>query len=202
MLNSRYDYMLAIVPILKPKKIIEIGIAKGIRASQLIKLSKNFNTEINYVGYDVFDTKDDKFHDMVGNGKKVLSKESIYNILSQFTNNVTLNEGETKETLWGQEVVGDLVFIDGDHRVDSIKSDFRSLMNSELVIFDDYYVNGFYKNFDAKYFGCNKIIDEIDEKYYCLSPKSIDLPEIKLAFYSKNTQLIDIIKNFFAKSLP
>ena len=63
MLNSRYDYMLATVPILKPK-IIEVGIARGIRASQLIRLSKNFNSEINYIGYDVFDTKDDKFHEL------------------------------------------------------------------------------------------------------------------------------------------
>ena len=200
MLNSRYDYMLATVPILKPKKIIEVGIARGIRASQLIKLSKNFNSEINYIGYDVFDTKDDKFHEMVGNGKKVSSKESIYNLLKQFTNNVTLYEGETQDTLWGNNVVGDMVFIDGDHRVDAIRSDFQSLINSELIILDDYYINGFYKNFDAKYFGCNKIIDEIDEKFYCLSPNSFDLPEIKLAFYSKNTQLIDIIKDFFNKT--
>ena len=200
MLNSRYDYMLATVPILKPKKIIEVGIARGIRASQLIRLSKNFNSEINYIGYDVFDTKDDKFHEIVGNGKKVSSKESIYNLLKQFTDNITLYEGETQYTLWGNNVVGDLVFIDGDHRVDAIKKDFQSLINSELIILDDYYINGYYKNFDAKYFGCNNIIDEIDEKFYCLSPNSFDLPEIKLAFYSKNTQLIDIIKNFFKKT--
>ena len=33
MLNTRYDYMLSVVQIIKPKKLIEVGISRGIRAA-------------------------------------------------------------------------------------------------------------------------------------------------------------------------
>ena len=71
MLKTRYDYMLSLVSLIKPIKIIEVGISRGIRAAQLINLSKKFNPNVEYFGYDVFDSKDEDFHKLVGNGKKV-----------------------------------------------------------------------------------------------------------------------------------
>ena len=70
----RYDYLIESIHIIKPQKIIEIGLAQGLRSFQMIKEAKIFNKEIEYCGYDVFDTKDQNWHKMVGNGKKVSSQ--------------------------------------------------------------------------------------------------------------------------------
>lgn len=196
MLKTRYDYMLSLVSIIKPKKIIEVGISRGIRAAQLISLSKKFNSNIEYIGYDVFDTKDEEFHKLVGNGKKVLSKKQIYDYLIQFCRNVTLFEGTTEETLWNKEIIGDFVFIDGDHRINAISNDFKALQNSKLIILDDYYINGHYKEFDSKYYGCNELIKKMLNGEYCISPPSALLSEIRLLFYSKDIKLIKLINQF------
>ena len=197
MLKTRYDYMLSLVSLIKPIKIIEVGISRGIRAAQLINLSKKFNPNIEYVGYDVFDSKDENFHKLVGNGKKVLSKKEIYDYLIQFCKNVNLFEGTTEETLWGRNVVGDLVFIDGDHRIDAILKDFQALMNSKLIVLDDYYINGHYKEFDSKFYGCNNLTKSMNIEEYSISPPSLILPEIRLLFYSKDIKLIKFINQFF-----
>ena len=163
----------------------------------MISISKKYNHEISYVGYDVFDTKDENFHRTVGNGKKVFSKDKIASMISPLTKNFVLHEGTTQETLWEQNIIGDFVFIDGDHRVSAIKNDFEALKNSNLIIFDDYYINKKFKDFDVEQYGCNKIIDKISLNNYCISPASVELPEIRLAFYSQNENLISKIKSFF-----
>lgn len=187
------------VSILKPKKLIEIGISRGIRAAQLIQLSKKFNSDVEYLGFDVFDTKDIKFHQTVGNGKKVASMQQVYKFLSKFSEKVSLIQGTTEETLWEKSFQGDLVFIDGDHRLDSITKDFKALKNSKLIVLDDYYINGEYKEFNAKYYGCNGLVEKFSSDEFCLSPPSLDLPEIRLVFYSSDKNLINYIKNFFYK---
>ena len=199
MLKNRYDYMLALVSVIKPKKIIEVGISRGIRSSQLIRLAKNYNSKVEYIGFDVFDSKDTQFHQMVGNGKKVASQKQIHDLLIQYCDNVNLFEGTTEETLWGKKITGDLVFIDGDHRIESIKKDFESLKHSKLVVLDDYYINESYNEFDRNFYGCNQLISNLNENEYCISPPSEVLPEIRLAFFSYNTKLIDFIKKAFEK---
>lgn len=189
--------MLSVLQIIKPKKLIEVGISRGIRASQLIQLSQKFNQDIEYLGFDVFDTKDSEFHRMVGNGKKVASMQQIYEFLSKLCERVSLIQGTTEETLWGKSFQGDLVFIDGDHRLVSIINDFESLKNSKLIVLDDYYINGQYKEFDAKYYGCNGLVEKFSSDKFCISPPSLDLPEIRLVFYSNDKELINLLKSFF-----
>lgn len=77
--------------------------------------------------------------------------QQIYEFLSKLCERVSLIQGTTEETLWGKSFQADLVFIDGDHRLESITKDFESLKNSKLIVLDDYYINGQYKEFDAKY---------------------------------------------------
>lgn len=47
-LNSRYQYLLLGLCIVAPKSIIEVGIARGIRASQMIQLAKKYNPDVKY----------------------------------------------------------------------------------------------------------------------------------------------------------
>ena len=77
MKNIRYEYLIDSIHIIKPKKIIEIGLAQGLRSYQMAKEAKIFNSEIEFSGYDVFDTKDTKWHNMVGNAKTVSSQIEI-----------------------------------------------------------------------------------------------------------------------------
>ena len=70
-LNSRYQYLLLGLCIVTPKSIIEVGLAKGIRAFQMVQLAKKYNQNVKYTGYDVFDTKNPSWHRLVGNGKKL-----------------------------------------------------------------------------------------------------------------------------------
>ena len=52
-LNSRYQYLLLGLCIVTPKSIIEVGLAKGIRAFQMVQLAKKYNPDLKYTGYDV-----------------------------------------------------------------------------------------------------------------------------------------------------
>ena len=56
-LNNRYQYLLLGLCFLKPKSIIEIGLAQGVRAYKMIQLAKKYNSNVKYIGYDLFDTK-------------------------------------------------------------------------------------------------------------------------------------------------
>jgi len=52
-LNIRYQYLLLGVTLTKPKSIIEIGLAQGERAYQMIQLASKYKANVRYTGYDV-----------------------------------------------------------------------------------------------------------------------------------------------------
>ena len=158
-LNSRYQYLLLGLCIVAPKSIIEIGLARGIRALQMVQLAKKYNPGVKYTGYDVFDTKDSNWHRLVGNGKKVESKSIIEKKLKILTNNIRLVQGMTSDTLWPYPNKADYVWLDGDHRLKSIKKDFENLKESKVIVFDDYYSTGEHDGFHIEKYGCNKIVN-------------------------------------------
>ena len=99
-LSNRYQYLLLGLCFLKPRSIIEIGLAQGVRAYQMVQFALKYNSNVKYTGYDVFDTKNDQWHKLVGNGKKVSSKAEIKKQLNKLTTNIELIEGMTANTLW------------------------------------------------------------------------------------------------------
>ena len=131
-LNIRYQYLLLGVTLTKPKSIIEIGLAQGERAYQMIQLASKYKANVRYTGYDVFHTKNSSWHRMVGNGKQVASKEVIKSLLNNLSKNISLIEGMTSETLWPNPQKADYVWLDGDHRVEAIQKDFEAVKNLEL----------------------------------------------------------------------
>lgn len=194
-LNSRYQYLLLGLCIVAPKSIIEIGLARGIRASQMIQLAKKYNPDVKYTGYDVFDTKDSNWHRLVGNGKKVESKSIIEKKLKILTNNINLVQGMTSETLWPHPKKADYVWLDGDHRLDSIRKDFDALKESKVIVFDDYYSNGEHDGFHIEKYGCNKIVETFNENEIFISPETKELPNVKIVFWSKDNVLINKLRN-------
>jgi len=193
-LNSRYQYLLLGLCIVAPKSIIEVGLARGIRAFQMIQLAKKYNPDVKYTGYDVFDTKDSEWHKLVGNGKKVEAKLVIEKKLRTLTNNLNLIQGMTSDTLWPHSNKADYVWLDGDHRLISIKKDYESLKESKVIVFDDYYSSGEHDGFHIEKYGCNKIVKGFDENQIFITPETKELPNIRIVFWSKDILLINKLK--------
>jgi len=194
-LNSRYQYLLLGLCIVAPKSIIEVGLARGIRAFQMIQLAKKYNPDVKYTGYDVFDTKDSEWHKLVGNGKKVEAKLVIEKKLRTLTNNLNLIQGMTSDTLWPHSNKADYVWLDGDHRLISIKKDYESLKESKVIVFDDYYSSGEHDGFHIEKYGCNKIVEDFDENQIFITPETKELPNIRIVFWSKDILLINKLKS-------
>ena len=194
-LNSRYQYLLLGLCIVAPKSIIEVGLARGIRALQMIQLAKKYNPDVKYTGYDVFDTKDSEWHKLVGNGKKVEAKLVIEKKLKTLTNNLNLIQGMTSDTLWPHPNKADYVWLDGDHRLISIKKDYESLKESKVIVFDDYYSSGEHDGFHIEKYGCNKIVEDFDENQIFITPETKELPNIRIVFWSKDILLINKLKS-------
>ena len=195
-LNIRYQYLLLGVTLTKPKSIIEIGLAQGERAYQMIQLASKYKANVRYTGYDVFHTKNSSWHRMVGNGKQVASKEVIKSRLNNLSKNISLIDGMTSETLWLNHQKADYVWLDGDHRVEAIQKDFEALKKSRVIVFDDYYVNGEHDGFTVDKFGCNKIVDNLDKDEVFISPETKKLPNIRIVFWSKDRSIIKKLKYY------
>ena len=183
MRQRRYEYLTDVVNIVKPETIIEVGVARGENAQRMIQAA-GFNVE--YTGFDVFDNSDKEWHKLVGNGKGVLNEEQIRSKLEPLCSQVDLVKGFTQETLWAQDYIADLVFIDGDLRSSMIIGDHKAVAGSKVIVFDDYYTaaNGEYSPPD---FGCNIIVDELDWKI--ITPPTQKLKDVRLAIWTADEDI-------------
>ena len=197
MKNIRYEYLIDSIHIIQPEKIIEIGLAQGLRSFQMIKEAKIFHKDIKFCGYDVFDTKDKDWHTMVGNAKQVFSQSDIEKILYPLNVNVNLYPGMTRDTLWKSSNKADLVFIDGDHRIEAIENDFNSVKKSKVIVFDDYYISGEHNNFTTDKYGCNKLVETFPKNEIFISPKTLKFPNVRVAFWSKDINIISNLSDIF-----
>ena len=164
--TKRYSNILLLILFYRPKSIIEIGVYRGVRSKQMIQAARIFNKNIEYFGFDLFEMINQKIQ------KKELSKipyskKDIKNNLSKYAK-VKLFKGYTSKTLdklKNKKV--DLIFIDGGHRLDTIKNDWNKSKKFQkkntIIIFDDYYLDN--KKI-IKNFGCNLVVNKIDEKKY------------------------------------
>ena len=164
--TKRYSVILSTIFYYRPKSIIEIGVYRGVRAKEMIQAAQIFNKNIEYFGFDLFEMINKKIQ------KKELSKipyskKDIQNNLSKYAK-VKLFKGYTSKTLdklKNKKV--DLIFIDGGHRLNTIKNDWNKSKKFQkkntIIIFDDYYLDN--KKI-IKNFGCNLVVNKIDEKKY------------------------------------
>ncbi len=164
--TKRYSNILLLILFYRPKSIIEIGVYRGVRSKQMIQAARIFNKNIEYFGFDLFEMIDSNIQ------KKELSKipnsekDTLKN-LSKYAK-VKLFKGYTTKTLdklKNKKV--DLIFIDGGHKLSTIKNDWtkskKFQKKNTIIIFDDYYLHD--KKI-IKHFGCNLVINKISEKKY------------------------------------
>jgi len=166
--TKRYLNIFFLIIKSKPKSILEIGVYRGIRSSEMIQLAKIFNKKIDFYGFDLFENINLK------KKKEELSKypcsiKMIYEYLKNVSTNINLYKGNTKNTLKNNlnNKKIDFIFIDGGHSIKTIINDWKNcikFLNKEtVVIFDDYYV-GNHKI--IKKFGCNNLINNLCKKKY------------------------------------
>ncbi len=164
--TKRYSIILLTIFYYRPKSIIEIGVYRGVRAKEMIQAAQIFNKNIEYFGFDLFEMINKKIQ-RKELSKIPYSKKDIKNILSKYAK-VKLFKGYTSKTLnklKNKKV--DLIFIDGGHRLDTIKNDWNKSKKFQkkntIIIFDDYYLDN--KKI-IRNFGCNLVVNKIDEKKY------------------------------------
>ncbi len=158
----------------------------------MVNKAKQYNEDVFYYGFDIFDWADSDFMAKEFNGKvppvlaqtrKRLKREGIQHKLMVGNTNSTLSKFSPDRQI-------DFVFIDGGHSVETIESDWNNIkkfMDDEtVVIFDDYYEN-------RDDFGCKKLIDELlqDKTFSVEKLEPIEIVEknnihLRLAKVTKN----------------
>jgi predicted O-methyltransferase YrrM len=141
---SRYSQLQTLVALVKPRTIIEVGTNRGESATRLSLEALKHRPKVHYIGFDVFDTKDEDFHRRAFNGKGSYSRQLVHDRLKSislqhpsFT--FELIEGDTSLTLHHRSMRVDFVFIDGDHRVEVIARDYAAVAKSSMIVFDDFF---------------------------------------------------------------
>ena len=163
---KRYEKMTQLIQQVKPKTILEIGTWSGDRAMQLVQDALQYQPEVHYIGYDLFEDATPETDREELNVKRHFSTEQVNTRLENFRKKTRLNfsweliKGNTRETLTPQVV--DFAFVDGGHSLETIESDWEAVKNSKMVVFDDYYLpdeNNLIP--DVEHWGANKIVERI-----------------------------------------
>jgi predicted O-methyltransferase YrrM len=136
----------------KCKKIMEIGVADGENATNMVTVAiRNFSPEeVEYYGFDLF------------SGDGDFRMEQVRQKLKDTGCEFKLFKGDSVKTL--PEVVKtlpkmDLIFIDGGHSYATVKSDWensKSLMRKETAVF--------FHNYDFS--GPKMVVDNISREEY------------------------------------
>jgi predicted O-methyltransferase YrrM len=173
---KRYSNLLKIILKTKSRKILEIGVYKGLRSLEMIKAAQSFNNRIVFFGFDMFEIFFEKKNILTNElSKRPKSMKVIKDLLKEHAN-VKLVKGNTLNTLpkFSKKNKFDFIFIDGGHSIKTIRNDWnhsKKLMHkNSIVIFDDYYSGD--KKLTKK-FGCNRIVKNLGKNYLIeyLEPK-------------------------------
>ena len=160
----RYDQLLPLIDETKPKTIVEIGTHVGARAVMMCLQALKHNDQVRYIGYDLFDEANPDTDRIEMNGKgrapMVTASKRLEEIAGKYPQfSYMLIKGNTRDTLHGNDVKEDFVFIDGGHSVETIRGDYEAVKGSGVVVFDDYYTG-----VNTEKFGCNSIVADIPHR--------------------------------------
>lgn len=159
---KRYDQLLSVIDLIKPKTIVEVGTQAGHSAVKMIRQAMKYRKSIQYVGYDLFEdaTKETDAEEL--NIKPHHTVEQVEGYIKQNCPGaeVHLIKGNTRQTL--KPITADLCFIDGGHSIETIANDYDKCKGSVVVVLDDYYVpdkSGAVP--DIALYGCNQLVGDL-----------------------------------------
>lgn len=160
---KRYEQLYPLIDQVKPQRIVEVGVHKALRGAAMCRRALEHRRDVEYTGYDVFDMVDAAFQEAALNGKGAPSEAMARDRLRSIGGlKFAFVIGDTRETLAGQNVEADFAFIDGDHRVEAIESDYLALAGCRCVVFDDYYRAGDDGRMpDLTLYGANVVVDAL-----------------------------------------
>ena len=167
--GGRYSQIPVLISDIKPKSILEIGTWNGWRGIQMCLIALQFNPEIRYEGFDLFEEADINTDQQEMNVKPHYTVDSVDRLFSILQSlyprfEYGLQKGNTNSTLVEEKGV-DFAFVDGGHSVNTIRHDYSMVAKSKVVCLDDFYSG----EIDSENFGCNRVID--GESYALLEIK-------------------------------
>lgn len=201
---SRYSQLQTLVALLKPRTIIEVGTNRGDSALRLSREALKHRSKVHFIGFDVFDTKDEDFHRRVFNGKGSYNRQFVHDRLQSITLEhpsftFELIEGDTSETLHHRRMRADFVFIDGDHRHEAIARDYAAVAASDVIVFDDFYDPNSARGRELiETLGCNRLVSGLSD--VTILPIADDFPAsgpIRLAVKTRRNPLSRWLRGFF-----
>ena len=127
---TRYQTLLQLIDVFKPQTICEIGTWNGDNAIRMIKQAQQYNTHIDYFGFDLFEEATDATDKEEFNVKPHNRIDDIEAKIRENCPNayIELIKGNTRETL--KEITVDFVFLDGGHSVETIAGDYEAVKHS------------------------------------------------------------------------
>lgn len=159
---SRYEQLAAIVDLIKPRSIVEIGTNEGRSAVLMIKQAQKYRNNVQYVGYDLFEEANSETDASELNIKRHPKVDQVQAAIVAHCPGVDINliKGNTRQTLC--PLMADVVFVDGGHSIETIAGDFDKVRHSSVIILDDFYTpdeDG--KCPDINLYGCNKLVESL-----------------------------------------
>ena len=173
------NILLEQIEIYKLKTFLEVGVFQGVTSRNVCeKLNQINKGNFSFHGIDIFeDTNADvdnlemtTKHNKISNPlkhfifnivlrKNLFSKNSIYNFLKKFKNNVYLNKGFSEVELPKIEMSKiDMIFLDGGHSYRTVRNDLtiilKNIKKNKIIICDDY---------NQINYGVKKAVDEISK---------------------------------------
>jgi len=159
----RYDNIAKTIDKFKPKTILEVGTHSGGRAAEMINCAKQYNNNIKYYCFDLFEDMTPNVKELELHAKRDVKRKEAEKNISKTGSEYEFIIGNTIDTMpsFNPDRPVDFVFIDGGHSLDTIASDWSNIeriMNDHtVVVFDDYYEN-------RDDFGCKSLINSLKEQ--------------------------------------
>lgn len=160
---QRYAQLIELVRQLQPEVVVEIGTWNGNRAVEMAQAAP----AMRYYGFDLFEEATPQTDEEEKNVKPHFDRWQVQEALIKSGVAASLVPGNTKESLpkfiaLNPELKADLIYIDGGHAVETIRSDFENAKKmvkpGGVIVFDDYYVDMPEEDLDK--WGANRVLEE------------------------------------------
>lgn len=121
---NEYVFLYALISILSPKRVLEIGTYEGVSAAAMATAMRDFNIDGEIITIDV-DPK------MTSKALEQATRENLREYIRFIT-------GDSSKVVRGLQGDFDLVFIDGDHTDMGVRKDFEAVKDrANYVLFHD-----------------------------------------------------------------